>query len=158
MNAKVILVMRHAEKSDDPLDPDLTPAGNARAQRLAQYIPATFGKPKWLFATAASKHSRRPIQTLEPLATQCHLTIDETYADQDYGALAHHLRKSDAFDGALVVVCWHHGNIPPMMHALKASAGDYPDPWKGDVFDLILQVKFAKDQETPEVTKVREPF
>jgi hypothetical protein len=45
-----------------------------------------------------------------------------------------------------------------MMHALKAPADDYPDPWKGDVFNLILQVKIAKDQEMPEVTKVREPF
>ena len=156
MNAKVILVMRHAEKSDDPLDSNLTPAGYARAQHLAQYIPATFGKPKGLFASAASKHSRRPIQTLEPLATQCHLTIDETYADQDYGALAHHLRKNDAFDGSLVVVCWHHGNIPSMMRALKAPEDDYPDPWKRGVFNLILQVKITKDRH--EVTRVSEPF
>jgi broad specificity phosphatase PhoE len=159
MNAKVILVMRHAEKSDDPLDPNLTPAGYARARRLAEYIPATFGKkPQWLFASAGSKHSRRSIQTLEPLATRCRLTIDETYADQDYGALADHLRKSDAFDGALVVVCWHHGNIPPMMRALKAPADDYPDPWKRHVFNLILQVKIAKDREIPLVTRVSEPF
>lgn len=158
MSAKVILVMRHGEKSDDLLDPDLTPAGKARARRLAQFIPATFGKPKWLFATAPSKHSRRPIQTLEPLARRCRLTIDETYADQDYGALAQHLRTSDAFDGSLVVVCWHHGNVPPMMHALKAHEDDYPNPWKPDVFNLILQVKFTKDRKKPKVTKVREPF
>ena len=158
MNEKIILVMRHAEKSDNPLDPNLTPTGYARAQRLAQYIPATFGTPTFLFATAASKHSRRPIETLEPLATRCHLTIDETWADQDYGALAHHLRKQSAFDGALTVVCWHHGNIPSMMHALKAPADGYPDPWKRDVFNLILQVKIAKDREIPEVTRVSEPF
>ena len=29
-----LLVMRHAEKSDDPNDPDLTPAGQARAKAL----------------------------------------------------------------------------------------------------------------------------
>ena len=155
---KIILVMRHAEKSDDPLDPNLTPAGHQRAQSLAQYIPATFGAPKFLFASAPSKHSRRPIETLEPLAAQCGLTIDDSYADQDYGALAHHLRKNDALEGALTVVCWHHGNIPPMMHALKASPDDYPDPWKRDVFNLILQVKMTKGSDTPEVTRVKEPF
>ena len=158
MNEKIILVMRHAEKSDNPLDPNLTPTGYARAQRLAQYIPATFGTPTFLFASAASKHSRRSIETLEPLATRCHVTIDETYADQDYGALAHHLRKQSAFDGALTVVCWHHGNVPSMMHALKAPADGYPDPWKRDVFNLILQVKMTKGSDTPEVTRVKEPF
>jgi phosphohistidine phosphatase SixA len=152
MNDRTILVMRHAEKSNDPLDPHLTSAGKARAKALAQYIPATFGAPKCLFASAASKHSRRPIETLEPLAAQCRLTIDDSYADQDYGALAHHLRKN----GGMVVVCWHHGNIPPMMHALEAAAGDYPNPWKRDVFNLILQLTFRN--QTPDVKRITEPF
>jgi broad specificity phosphatase PhoE len=53
MNTGTILIMRHAEKSGDPLDPDLTPAGRDRAQRLAEFIPAKFGKPQFLFATDA---------------------------------------------------------------------------------------------------------
>jgi broad specificity phosphatase PhoE len=156
MKDRVILVMRHGEKSNDPLDPHLTIAGQARAKALARYVPATFGAPKFLFASAASKHSRRPIETLEPLAAECHLTIDDSYADQDYGALAHYLRKNDAFAESLVVVCWHHGNIPPMMHALGAAAGDYPNPWKPDVFNLILQTMLGK--ETTEVKTITEPF
>jgi hypothetical protein len=156
MNDRVILVMRHAEKSNDPLDPHLTSAGLARAKTLAHYIPATFGAPNILFASAASKHSRRPIETLEPLAAQCRLTIDDSYADQDYGALAHHLRKNDALADALVVVCWHHGNIPPLMHALQAAAGDYPNPWKADVFNLILEVTLGGG--TPGVKSMTEPF
>ena len=43
-----LLVMRHAEKSDDPDDPDLTPAGQARAKALPAYIQATFGKPDFI--------------------------------------------------------------------------------------------------------------
>jgi hypothetical protein len=43
-------------------------------------------------------------------------------------------------------VCWHHGNIPNMMHALKADAADYPDPWGRDVFNLILRLVDAKGQ------------
>jgi broad specificity phosphatase PhoE len=154
MAAKIILVMRHAEKSDDPLDPDLSPAGRARAQHLASYIPATFGQPGFLFASAVSKHSHRPIQTLEPLSLQCSVKIDASYADQDYGALAQELRENNAYDASLVIVCWHHGNIPPLMHALKAAAGDYPDPWNPAVFNLILRL----DGSAPKVTRVTEPF
>jgi phosphohistidine phosphatase SixA len=158
MSQRVILIMRHAEKSGDPLDPDLTSAGRARAEALADYIPKTFGAPAFLFASAVSKHSRRPIETLTPLAARCKLTIDDSYADQDYGALAQHLRKSDDLDQALTVVCWHHGNIPLMMNALKAAEGDYPDPWDRDVFNLILQVTLGDKKQPPKVKAITEPF
>jgi broad specificity phosphatase PhoE len=152
------LIMRHGEKPADPLQQDVAPEGRERADRLASYIPQTFGKPDFLFASAASKHSRRPIETLEPLAAQCGLTIDETYADQDYGALAYELRKDAKYDGALIVVCWHHGNIPNMMHALKADPKDYPDPWDRDVFNLILRVDMDHSGQRLQVSKIVEPF
>jgi hypothetical protein len=44
-HTRIILVMRHAEKPDDDTDLNLSPAGVARAKKLATYIPATFGKP-----------------------------------------------------------------------------------------------------------------
>jgi len=156
MDAAKVLVMRHAEKPDDPLDPDLSEAGRDRAQKLARYIPVTFGKPKFLFATTMSKHSRRPIETLEPLAMECNVDMDTSFADQDYGALAHTLRNTPRYNGALIVVCWHHGNIPSLAHALKANAGDYPDPWDPSVFNLILQFDFARG--VPTVHRVIEPF
>jgi broad specificity phosphatase PhoE len=156
MDSGTILIMRHAEKSDDPLDPDLSPAGRERARQLAGWLPATFGKPSFLFATAVSKHSRRPIETLEPLSQACGLTIDMSFADQDYGALAHLLRKTPIYEGALTVVCWHHGNIPSLARALKANDGDYPDPWNPSVFDLILELDFAAG--APQVKPVKEPF
>jgi phosphohistidine phosphatase SixA len=149
--------MRHAEKPDDTHDPDLTAEGRARAQSLASYIPATFGKPDFLFASSPSKHSRRPVETIQPLAAACGLSVDESYADQDYGALAHDLRKNATYDGRVVVVCWHHGNIPNMLHALNVADGGYPDPWNRDVFDLILRVELD-DAAAPKVTEVTEPF
>jgi broad specificity phosphatase PhoE len=101
MGARTILIMRHAEKPDDPREPDLTPEAQARAQHLASYLPATFGKPDFLFASSISKHSKRPVETLTPLAAQCNLKIDDGYADQDYGALAHDLRKDAKYEVAL---------------------------------------------------------
>jgi len=156
MSSIKILVMRHAEKSDDPLDPDLSAAGRERAKNLAHYIPAKFGKPDFLFATAASKHSRRPIQTLKPLSRRCDLRIDQSFADQDYGALAYVLRKKPKYRGRLIVVCWHHGNIPSLAHALDARARDYPDPWHRNVFNLILQFHVAG--KVPRIKRVVEPF
>ena len=148
--------MRHAEKSDDPMDPNLTPAGQERAQRLTTYVPETFGNPGFLFAAANSKHSHRPHQTLKPLAEHLGLPINTDFADQDYGALAHTLQHEDRFEGRLIVICWHHGNIPSLAHALNAAPGEYPDPWKGSVFNLILEFTFSHGALT--ARSVTEPF
>jgi broad specificity phosphatase PhoE len=157
-NARILL-MRHAEKTGDPMGMHLSPEGYARAAKLADYIPATFGIPRFLIATSISKHSTRPIETIQPLSEKTGIPIDASYADQDYGALASQLisepRYADA--GTLVVVCWHHGNIPSMARALGAKAGSYPDPWGRDVFDQILSLTYAGGGE-PAVTTLTEPF
>jgi len=157
-NARILL-MRHAEKSADPMDPHLSSDGYARAAQLAEYIPATLGVPQFLFATSISKHSVRPIETIEPLSARIGVPIDETYADQDYGALAIQLLSDQRFADAnsLIVVCWHHGNIPSMAHALRATVGSYPDPWDPQVFNQILVLSFAGDN-APQVTTLTEPF
>jgi broad specificity phosphatase PhoE len=157
-NARILL-MRHAEKTGDPMDPHLSQDGSARAAKLADYIPATFGIPQFLIVTSISKHSIRPIETIEPLSANIGVPIDSTFADQDYGALASELlsepRYGDA--GTLIVVCWHHGNIPSLARALRAKPGSYPDPWDALVFNQILVLTYSEDDE-PEVTTLTEPF
>jgi phosphohistidine phosphatase SixA len=143
MDKGQILLMRHAEKADDPLNPNLSPVGRDRAQRLAQYVPGKVRQARFLFASAASKHSVRPIQTLQPLSEKIGVQIDSTFADQDYEALAHKILNDPSYDGKLVVICWHHGNIPPLAHELKAKSGDYPNPWDPKVFNLMLQFDYA---------------
>ena len=144
-NARILL-MRHAEKTGDPMDPHLSQDGCARAAKLADFIPATFGIPQFLIATSISKHSVRPIETLEPLSTKIGISVDAPYADQDYSALA-----------SQIVVCWHHGNIPSMAHALRAKLGSYPNPWDADVFNQILVLSYMDDAE-PKITTLTEPF
>ncbi|HML30479.1 MAG TPA: histidine phosphatase family protein [Hyphomicrobium sp.] len=56
---KRIILMRHADKTDDQSNEDLSDAGVERAKRLATYIPETFGKPDIIIASAPSKHSDR---------------------------------------------------------------------------------------------------
>jgi broad specificity phosphatase PhoE len=150
-----ILVMRHAEKNQDPDDPNLSAAGYLRAKQLATFIPERFGPPKFIFATAVSKHSARPLETVQPLASAIGVTIDQSFADQDYGALAKQITHDPRYTGRLTLVCWHHGNIPNLCRSLGAPSGEYPDPWNPTVFNLILCLT-RSDQVS--VTQVTEPF
>ena len=63
-----ILLMRHAEKTGDPKDIYSSEAGTKRAERLATFIPQTFGRPDFVFAAARSKRSIRSMDTMRPLA------------------------------------------------------------------------------------------
>jgi broad specificity phosphatase PhoE len=138
-NARILL-MRHAEKTGNPMDPHLSQDGFARAAKLADFIPATFGIPQFLIATSISKHSVRPIETLEPLSTKIGVSVDATYADQDYSALASQLLSE-----------------PRYADALGAKLGSYPDPWDADVFNQILVLSYMDDAE-PKITTLTEPF
>jgi broad specificity phosphatase PhoE len=149
--------MRHAEKSGDPKDPNLAPAGAVRARTLAAWLPQTFGRPDNLFASARSAHSQRPIQTLMPLATALRLPIDDGYADQDYGVLAWDLLRRHRYDGQFVVICWHHGHLPDFARDLGARKREVPHPWPDGVFNLVLQFDYAADGGVV-VRTLTEPF
>lgn len=157
MSPQQILLMRHAEKPDDPTDPGLSEQGIARAKQLADYIPNNFGQPDFIFAAALSKHSARSYETVKPLSLKIGITIDATNADQDYSALASKLLSDSRYSQKRIVICWHHGNIPFLAHALMAKAGDYPDPWNPAVFNLMLHFEYASEI-APTVVSVTEPF
>ena len=124
-----ILLMRHAEKPDDENNPDLAPAGFHRAETLPKYILSQYGRPDYIFAAANSKKSSRPYETAIPLSRQSGVAIDTTFRDKDFEGLADVLRHDNRFSGKLIVVVWHHGNIPEFAQALHARAGDYPQEW-----------------------------
>jgi phosphohistidine phosphatase SixA len=154
-----ILLMRHAEKPDpdgpdDPKNPDLSDAGKARAQALADYIPAHFGKPDFLFAAADSDSSARPRETLEPLSAKIGVDIDSSIKNKHFDELAKEL-DDPKFDGKTIVIAWHHGNIPALAADLGAPKGSYPDHWSGKVFDQILEFHYGADG-TPTVQDITE--
>jgi hypothetical protein len=74
--------------------------------------------------------------------------------------LAGNLLTDSTYSGKPVVICWHHGQIPALMHALGAKDGDYPRPWDETVFDLILKVDFTQgsDAKVAKVSQFQEPF
>ena len=142
---KMILVMRHAEKPADPLNPDLTATGKRRARQLATYVPKTFGKPDFIFVAAISRHSARPYQTVQPLSKSIKVAIDAEIADNDYGVLAQELltKKNDTPARA----SWCAG-IMATWPVLDANAHRWrrrvlrvpPIPGIDTVFNLILAI------------------
>lgn len=158
MTPKFVLVMRHAEKGNaDPTNVNLSAAGQARADKLASYFPSSFGAPAFIFASAISRHSARAYETVKPLSKALSIPIDATVADHDYEVLAHDLLTNPRYAGAGVVICWHHGNIPSLVHALGAKPGSYPDPWDRKVFNLVLKLDYSR-AGPPNVTTIMQPF
>lgn len=149
--------MRHGEKPEIAGDINLAPAGVARANRLVDYIPATFGRPQFLFATEQSDDSNRPVETIEPLSLSIKVDIDSSFADRQYQDLASELLNNPTYDGTLVLICWHHEKIPKLAYALGAPHGSVRDPWDDNVYNLILVLDFSV-AGGPSVNQVVEPF
>ena len=142
-----ILIIRHAEKPDGTDDtstknPNLSLRGYERAGALAPFLPGTFGQPDFLFASQASTSSNRPVETITPLANALGLTINSSFADDDYPTLANTLLSDATYAGHLVLICWHHGKIPKLATALGVTPPQ--DPWPGDVFDRVWQITYPQ--------------
>ena len=137
-----ILIIRHAEKLTNG-EIDLSPTGFERARLLPNLFTGVrpeLPKPQVIFATHISKHSNRPVQTVEPLAAALHLPIDDSISNDDYPALAKTL-LSGGYAGKVVLVVWHHGKIPQLAAALGAKP-PY-SRWPDQQFDRIWRIDYV---------------
>lgn len=153
-----LLVMRHAEKTGDPRDMHLSAAGEARAQKLASYIPQTFGKPGFIVAAMQSKHSNRSYETVVPLSRATGVPVDERFKDDEAKALVLALGSDTGFAGKLGVISWHHSALPGLIAALGAPDGTYPDPWDPETFDLMIDLTYTGGDAPPAVRQIKQPF
>ncbi len=143
---RAILVIRHAEKPDND-DIHLSEAGKKRAEALPHLFkksdarPDPFPAPDVVFAAKRSKHSDRSAETVTPLAKVLKVEVDTTFDDDDFARLAGELVTNEKYQGKTVLVCWHHGKIPELLHSLGVD----PKPKKvGDgVFDRVWVVSFG---------------
>ena len=127
-----IVIVRHAEKAaNDPKDPDLSPAGRARAQMLARILQ--HAEIKAIFTT----EFKRTQQTAAPLSAATGVT-PEIVAGKDPTALILKLRQQKG--NALVVT---HGNtIPDLIKALGIETPvQIPDHDYSEIFVIILSAK-----------------
>jgi hypothetical protein len=144
--ARVIL-LRHAEKPPDESTVHLSKRGESRARALVSLLEVrsvlgTNGPPAALFAPKFTRqgHSRRPYETLKPLADHLKLSIQMPYGPSDYAALAKRVLSDPALDGKTVIVCWIHNYLP----ALAKAFGVKPEParWKGSVYDRVWVITY----------------
>jgi hypothetical protein len=99
-----------------------------------------FSTPDFLFATQASKNSNRPVETITPLSAALNLTYDDKHADSDYARVASDILTNSKYVGKVVLVCWHHGNIPNLAAALGVTN---PPAWPGSVFDRVWVISYS---------------
>jgi hypothetical protein len=158
---RVVLIIRHAEKPDDPADVHLAKRGDERAAALPQLFIATperpepFATPDFLFATRQTDKSDRPVETVKPLSMQLKLPIDRAYrnrlpddADGRKGVfdLADEILGNKKYSGRNVLICWHHGTIPELAGRLGATG--YPRRWRDAVFDRVWQITYDEQGKT----------
>lgn len=156
--AKSILLIRHAEKPDSKagvvgvafegnLDPDsLSVRGWQRAGALAVLFgaPGARGaqpelvRPTELYAAVDVGRSRRPQDTLRPIAELLGLPIRQAVSSGDQRPLAARIFASPED----VLVCWRHRELPILARALlPRSAHVVPAHWDAARFDLVWVIK-----------------
>jgi hypothetical protein len=142
----IVLIMRHAEKPSDAKDPNLAPQGFRRAQALPQLFTGPqprLPRPEFLFASDAAKHSNRPMETIQPLSQALQERINHDYVDLETGPIAKQI-LSGKYAGKVVLICWHHGEIPHLAEALGVT--DAPHKWDPDVFDQVWEIRWVGGQ------------
>lgn len=114
------VIVRHAEKAaDDPRDPSLSAAGQARAARLARLLAdGTLAQAP--LAAAYATQFRRTRQTAAPAAAARGIPVTSYDAALPGDALAGQLRLGPA--GGTVLVVGHSNTVPGIVAALCGCA------------------------------------
>jgi broad specificity phosphatase PhoE len=160
--ANVVMLIRHAEKpigggppfgvtDAGVVDPEsLTPRGWQRAGALVRWFGGQAGRtgsglpvPTHLFASRVGpgSSSRRPQQTLLPLAESLGLTVEATIPKPDVARLAAAILATDG----VALVSWEHRLIPSMAAALTGQPSLTPASWPDDRFDVVWVLERAAD-------------
>jgi hypothetical protein len=159
---QTILIIRHAEKpepgGDDGVDgsgasdkKSLTPRGWQRSGAWAELFAPSLRqqpavpKPTAVFASAPASHteiaagesgskSRRPLETVSPLAAKLDIEIDVRFGKGQENDLA---AAISAIEG-VVLVCWQHEDILAIAKALAPNEA-IPAHWPGDCFNVVFR-------------------
>ena len=153
----VVLIIRHAENPAN--GHGLSPRGEERAEAYKNYflnftVDSKRLEPNAVVVAADSKQSHRPRLTVEPFAKAAKLPIDNRFANKQPADLAAGLRAN--YQGKVILVCWHHGQIPDLLRALGAAPETLlPNgKWPRDVYDWVIMVSFDENSRViPESTR-----
>ena len=144
----VVLIIRHAE--DAGSGHGLSPRGQERAEAYKNYfqnftVDSKRRKPDAVLVAADSKQSHRPRLTVERFAKAAKLPIDSRFGNKQPADLAAELRANHG--GKVILVCWHHGQIPALLRALGAAPETLlPNgKWPKTVYDWVILVSYDED-------------
>ena len=150
--SQTVILVRHGEKPGADLpgagvdeagnqDPEsLLVRGWQRAGGLAGLIAGGsrgFGRPDRIFASGVFKkdgtgsRSKRPLQTIAPLASKLGLSPIDEFSKGQETALAAALVRLDG----VTLVSWQHESIPKIVDAIMGASGSRS--WPDARFDLI---------------------
>lgn len=115
--------------------------------------------PDFLFATAPTNSSSRPVETITPTAQALQFlkndpefTINDQYTNDTtgiQGLTSEILKNPNTYGGKVVLICWHHGTIPQLTEAFGVPASQLPWPdgkWPPAVFDLVFNITWPSGQ------------
>lgn len=149
------MLIRHAEKPDRDGEPfgvtekghrnkeALAVRGWQRAGALAALFAPTDGRfqhralaePQFLFASKPlrRKGSRRPIQTIRPLAHKLEIDISSDFERAEYESML-----EDVFScKGVVLVCWQREYIPQVASYILGDDSKVPADWPEDRYDIV---------------------
>jgi hypothetical protein len=168
MDALTLFIIRHAEKPgedfpgpgfmvDGVADKEsLVLRGWQRAGAWAALFGTHFGgsdyaKPDTIYAATPGGEldpnqgpSRRPAETILPLADRRKLTANEGFAKGNEAGL---MKEVLGLSG-VVLVCWEHkAIISDIIPLIPVSKGTPPSKWNGSRFDVVLRFDRAKGDD-----------
>lgn len=155
MPPPTIMIVRHAEKPGGGKPYGLRTSGRVDAEslttrgwqragalvRLFAPVDGRFAHPALATPTAiaasradrkAGGASRRPKQTVKPLAALLGIEIDVRYQKGEETGLVTSILERDG----VVLIAWEHEHIPALVAAIPGAPA-VPGPWPADRFDLV---------------------
>lgn len=108
---------------------------NLFAPANSRFQHAALAKPQFLFASKPllRKGSRRPIETLTPLAQKLALRINSSFPRGDFESMADEVISCKG----VVLICWQREYIPAIAAYILGHVGTAPLHWPEDCFDMI---------------------
>jgi hypothetical protein len=160
--ATKIMLIRHAEKPAKDSAPygvtaegerskeSLEVRGWQRAGGLANLLAPTNGhfqhaslaKPKFLFASKPlrRKGSRRPVETLTPLAQKLAIRINSGFQRSEFESMLEEVLSCKG----VVLICWQREYIPQIASYILGNKNTAPHDWPEDCFDMIWVFDLAR--------------
>ena len=108
---------------------------NLLAPNNGHFQHASLAKPQFLFASKPlrRKGSKRPLETLTPLAQKLAIRINSSFQRSDFESMIAEVTSCKG----VVLVCWQREYIPAIASVILGSKKIAPPNWPEDCFDMI---------------------